>query len=353
MKKMKMKRILQIILIIMVALAIVWRLQANNAKNKEEAELANLKAKAIPVKVDTVKFSDFVQTIEVSGSIKNRTDLILFAETQGRITEIYKEKGSWVNKGEAILQVDNSVLVGQYELAKTNCQMSKLDYERMKNLVVNEAVTKKNLEDIELKYTQSKSEFAKVAKMLENTKVTSPVSGYINDTYFETGMLISGSVKLCNIISDSNLLINAEVNSSELSTIEKGDAVNIEVDEFPNKKFSGKVTNIAQKASSNSRFSIEITIDENDMLKAGMFASATIDKKQNKTILINRKAISGSLQDATVFIVNQNTLVEQSVQISRTIDDQVEVIEGLQPNQIFVTSGTINLYESAKVQIIN
>ena len=81
MKILSIKGLLQLALVILVVLGIGWRLQANKANNKEEAELANLKAKAIPVKVDTVKYSDFVQKIEVSGHIKHHSDLILFAET--------------------------------------------------------------------------------------------------------------------------------------------------------------------------------------------------------------------------------------------------------------------------------
>jgi len=353
MKKLKIKHVLQIVLAIVIILGIVWRLQANKINNQKEAQMANLKANAIPVKVDTVKCSDFVQNIEVSGPVKNKTDLMLFPETQGRIIKIFKDKGDWVNKGDKIVQVDNSVLQEQYQLAKTNYQMSKLDYERMKNLVANDAVTKKNLEDIELKYTKSKADLAQTARMLENTTITAPVSGYINDTYYEQGMLISGSVKLCNIISKNKLTIDAEVNGSDLSMVNKGDVVGLKVDEYPNNEFSGRITDIAQKATSNSRFTIEVTIDENDLLKAGMFATVTIDKTLNNVILISRNAISGSLQNASVFVVKHNTLVEQPIQISRSFGDQVEVTNGLVPGEVFVSSGVINLYDSAKVQIIN
>lgn len=348
-----MKHILPVFIVILVITAICWKLKTNKANNKVEAELANVKATTIPVKVDTVKFSNYTHIIEMSGAIKNKTDLFLLAETQGRIIKIYKEKGSWVNKGEAILEIDNSVLKEQYELAKTNYEHSKLDYERMKKLVENNAVTQKNLEDITLKYTQSKAELARITKMLNDTKVTSPVSGFINDSYYEEGMLISGSVKLCNIISINNLIITTEVNSKDVLSIESGDNVTLKVDEYPNNYFSGNVTNIAEKALSNSRFAIEISIDENNYLKAGMFAKATIEKVQTKAIIVDRNAISGSLQDASMFIVENNKLVEQKVKIKKTLGNSVEIIDGLSLNQIYVVSGTINLYESAKVKIVD
>ncbi|MDD4209653.1 MAG: efflux RND transporter periplasmic adaptor subunit [Bacteroidales bacterium] len=347
------KHILPVFIVLLVIMAISWKLKANKANNKAEAELANVKAAAIPVKVDTVKVSNYIQNIEMSGAIKNKTDLLLFAETQGRIIKIYKEKGSWVNKGEAILEIDDSVLKEQCELAKTNYEYSKLDYERMKKLVEKNAVTQKNLEDITLKYTQSKAELARITKMLNDTKVTSPVSGFINDSYYEEGMLISGSVKLCNIISINNLIITTEVNSKDVLSIESGDNVTLKVDEYPNNYFSGNVTNIAEKALSNSRFAIEISIDENNYLKAGMFAKATIEKVQTKAIIVDRNAISGSLQDASMFIVENNKLVEQKVKIKKTLGNSVEIIDGLSLNQIYVVSGTINLYESAKVKIVD
>lgn len=348
-----LKKNLYLVIVAVVIAAIVWKLQANKANNKAEAELANVKAIAIPVKVDTVKASNYVQTIEMSGAIKNNTDLYLFAETQGRIIKIYKEKGDRVNKGDAILEIDNTVLKEQYELAKINYEHSKVDYERMKKLVENDAVTQKNLEDITLKYTQSKAELTRISKMLENTIITSPVNGFINDSYYEKGMLISGSVKLCNIISKNNLIINAEVNSKDVLKIKTGDNVSLKADEYPNNTFEGTVTNIAEKALSNSRFSIEININENEYLKAGMFAKATLEKTQPEAILVDRNAISGSLQAASMFIVENDKLVEQKVKINKTLGDKVEIIEGLSLNQIYVVSGTINLYNSAKVKIVD
>lgn len=326
---------------------------ANKSNNKAEAELANVKATSIPVKVDTVNVSNYIQNINMTGAIKNKSDLYLFAETQGRITKIFKEKGSWVNKGEVILEIDNSVLKEQYELAQKNYEHSKLDYDRMKKLVEKNAVTQKNLEDITLKYTQSKAELARISKMLNDTKVSAPVSGFINDSYYEKGMLISGNVKLCNIISKNNLIIVAEVSSKDVLSIKNGDTVTVKVDEYPNKLFGGTVTNIAEKALFNSRFAIEISINENDYLKAGMFAEACIEKIQSKTILVDRNAISGSLQDASMFIVENNRLIEQKVKIKQTLGNNVEIVDGLKHGQIYVVSGTINLYESANVRIIN
>ncbi|OJV40896.1 MAG: hypothetical protein BGO29_15140 [Bacteroidales bacterium 36-12] len=348
-----LKTILYLVIVAVVIAAIVWKLQANKANNKAETELANAKATSIPVKVDTVNVSNYSTNINMTGAIKNENDLYLFAETQGRITKIFKEKGSWVNKGEVILEIDNSVLKEQYELAKINYEHSKLDYDRMKKLVEKNAVTQKNLEDITLKYTQSKAELAKISKMLNNTKVSSPVNGFINDSYYEEGMLISGSVKLCNIISKNNLIIVAEVSSKDVLSIENGDTVTVKVDEYPNNTFLGTVTNIAEKALFNSRFAIEISINENDYLKAGMFAEAYIEKTQSETILVNRNAISGSLQDASMFIVENNKLIEQKVKIKQTLGNNVEIVDGLNHGQIYVVSGTINLYESANVRIIN
>ena len=84
-----------------------------------------------------------------------------------------------------------------------------------------------------------------------------------------------------------------------------------------------------------------------------MFAEAYIEKTQSETILVNRNAISGSLQDASMFIVENNKLIEQKVKIKQTLGNNVEIVDGLNHGQIYVVSGTINLYESANVRIIN
>ena len=85
-----LKTILYLVIVAVVIAAIVWKLQANKANNKAETELANAKATSIPVKVDTVNVSNYSTNINMTGAIKNENDLYLFAETQGRITKIFK-----------------------------------------------------------------------------------------------------------------------------------------------------------------------------------------------------------------------------------------------------------------------
>lgn len=339
-------------LFMLAVFAIIWKLHANKATEKQNIEFANLKAQSLPVVVDTVAFIDYNDAIEISGEIKNKMDLLLFAETQGRIVKLFKKEGDWVKKGDVLLQVDDEVLKEQLILAKTNFDLSKRNLSRMKKLAENEAVTQKTLEDIELKYSQSKADLVSIKKQLENTKITSPVSGYINEGYVEIGMLISGNSRLYNIISTEELLVNAQVNGMELSRLKIGDNVEITSDNFHGKVFSGKITNIAKKASTNNRFSIEVSINNQPDLKAGMYIKGSIDKQQINKILIKRSAIIGTVKDASVFVVKNEILEEQKIQINKIIGDLVEIKSGLKPNDLIVSSGTINLYENARIHII-
>ncbi len=352
-----MNKIIRVIAYVVIALvfvsATIFTLMANKAQNEKEAELANIQAKALPVKVDTVAFVSNAAKIEASGTIKNETDLMLMAKAQGQIVKVVREKGDWVKKGDPIVVLERDVLLAQQELAKANHESAKRDYERMKRLAEHEAVTKKQLEDMAVKLSKTSADYKAISKNLENTIVKSPVSGFITDSYVKKGAIVSGGIRICNIISPKNLLINVLLSGEEVALISNGDAVSVLVKAFPNDTFNGTVSNIALKAATNNKFSVEIQLEANEKLKAGMYANATISKGLSGIIKAPRLAIAGTLKEASVFVVRNNKVYEKSVKIGESYGDSVSIASGLQTNEIIVTSGVINLYNKADVRIIN
>lgn len=339
-------------ILLLTIVAIGWKLRSNKATNQAEARLATVTAKELPVKTKTVKRCTVSSFIEGTGTINSQNDLDLYVETQGRITNIYKKKGQRVTKGELIAKVDAEILIKQAEAAKANYESLLTDLLRMKKLVQEDAATKKQLQDVEVRLSKAKSDHDIVIRHLEDTKIKAPISGYINDDFIEEGMMISGQTKICNIISTENLIVKIELSESEMTLVSKGDQVDIFSGNYPLETFQGTITHVAQKASSNNQFSIEIAIADNELLKAGMYIHAKLKKEKQGAILIARSAIANSLHDASVFVVKNKQVTEQKVAVCQTVGDKVEICKGLSEGDIIVTSGTINLYPGARVKIL-
>jgi len=354
--KLKIKKSYKYLVVVILCIALVgWKLDRNKKLNASETQMANVSVAYLPVKVDTVKISVLKSEIESSGIVKSNLDLVLLSETQGKITEIYKQKGDYVSKGELIAKVDDEVLKAQLELSKVNLEACQKDFHRLKKLVAENAVSKKDFEDIGLKYQKAKSDYVTTKKKLEDTQIKSPVTAYINDDYIDVGMFINGGVKICNIIDPSDLKMDIYLSEKELLQIGGSKDVNVSSDAFPGDNFKGEISNIAQKATDNNLFKTEISLNgqSEKLLKAGMFVQVRLDTPQRDVVLISRKSISGSLKSASVFIVENDYVIEKDVVIADNLGEYVVVESGISKDDIIVSSGTLNLYNRANIRVIN
>ncbi|MEI9910584.1 MAG: hypothetical protein WDO71_13465 [Bacteroidota bacterium] len=70
-------------------------------------------------------------------------------------------------------------------------------------------------------------------------------------------------------------------------------------------------------------------------------------------MFIPRKAITGSIKDAWVFVLNKDSTVSiRMIDVLNVSGDEVIVLKGIQAGEKVVISGQINLQEGKKVRVI-
>ena len=136
----------------------------------------------------------------------------------------------------------------------------------------------------------------------------------------------------------------------------KGQIVKVVADVYAEAPVTGKVTNIGLRADNAFNYDVEIEVSnpKNNPMRAGMHAKATFTFDANRQgLTLPRKAIAGSLQDAKVYVVLQDSLVQaRTIRVGGVYHDKVEVVSGLQQSDRVVVTGQLNLSDGAKVQVL-
>ncbi|MCW3807054.1 efflux RND transporter periplasmic adaptor subunit [Plebeiibacterium marinum] len=335
---------------------VYFQLKGNKEANKEIAELANITGKYYPVKALVIKPEQYKTSFETTGFLKSLTDLNLVAETNGRITNIYKRKGDNVTAGDVIAKVDDQLLQAQLNATKASYDQLEKEVKRFTKLANENAVTSQQLEEIKLNFETVKAQYIAAKKQLDDTNIKSPVSGYIENDFIEIGQFIGNGTVVCNIIDSKNLKLNIEIPESDYKKVELGKTVDIISSTYPDQNFTGKIIYIGKKAGYGNSFSTEIQISNNThgLLKAGMFVTTKIDLLGDASdYFIPRKAIAGSLKDANIFIVKDNKAILTKVITGNVIDDQVQIVNGLKEGDTIVIEGNYNIYDKANVKVMN
>jgi len=349
---MNYKRIISWVIVVLLAV-VTNKLMSNKAEMKEDAKMANITSDVIPVEIG-VSAEAFLND-EVKGNAKLLAvdELMVLSETKGKVLKVYKEEGDRVAKNEVLVQVEDEVFYAQYKLAKANYEKAQKDLKRFENLAEQNAIAEEQVEKMKVNLSNAEANFVGARKQYENTKIKSPISGTVNVKFAKEGMLLNGGTKIAEVVNVNSFELNVRCSEADVLKIANGQKVEVSIPVLPGEVFEGKVKSIAVKADASMKYNVELVMENSlpNKLKAGMLAEIVFPiEEDEKVIVINRKALVGSIKDAKVFVVKNNKSELRKIELGRIIKDKVEVKSGLKAGEKLVLSGQINLKSGTKVR---
>lgn len=271
-------------------------------------------------------------------------------QSASRINEILVEVGDHVKAGQRLATMD------AINLEKIRLQVANdsIEYGRTKELYEIGAASQSNFEAITLAYEVSKKSYA---NLLENTILTSPISGIITARNYDEGDMYAMAQPLFVVqnITPVKMLIN--ISESNYSKVKKGMEVELIADAYPGETFKGKVNLIYPTIDPRSHtFPVEILVDNKDeKLRPGMFARVTINYGTNYRVVVPDKAVLKQVgaDDKYVYVLNEdNTVSYTPVKLGVRMGDKYEIISGIDDGATVVVSGQTRLKNNIKVDIV-
>lgn len=348
-----MKKTIYFLGIFIIIAIIVIILIMNKKTTDAKTELATGTSAAVSVKMDVVKEASYNVSFSSNASLEAIRELTFVSDVSGRVVRILADEGTFVSKGKALIQVDDELLKADFTSSEAALNSLKKDYDRYKNANSQGGVTDQQLDNITTQLIAAESRYTSSKRRLADATIKSPISGTINKRYIEVGAYLNPGAKLFDIIDDSQLKVYCNVTEQQVLLVKKGQKVRISCNTFPDEVFNGTVTFIGEKADRTLNYPVEVTINQRDkkQLKAGMYVSSYFDMKTEKQgIIIPRNAISGSVKSANVYVVKNAIVSKKAVVVGAIIENNVEIMSGLQVGDSIVVSGIINVNEGTKVQ---
>ena len=366
------------------------------------------KIQPITVNATKVKNERTPLIVRASGVTKTSFDIKIVARRQGVVKKILVSEGSWVKKGEVILELDNGTLMAdldaaeadrvaalavynetkkrfgkngeiavQLRSAKADLESNKKTYEISKSLVaqgvqselalaqkrarLRAAETRlfelQNLpKDLELSRTFARlksidSAILRLKEQLDFTRILAPQMGWLENLDVELGEFVSENRPLANILGLQKLTLNIPIAQTNISKIDISDPVRINF--VGSNTFQGRVGKIAAKANEATRtFDVEIELDNSEgTLRAGMTAEAEVIVGEVNAFKISPAHLNvqndGQL---TVKIVNSRNRVEiLPVRLVRT-SGNFAYISGLENGVLLLTAGQAFLSDGELVK---
>jgi RND family efflux transporter MFP subunit len=348
-----MKKVLYIIIPLALIAIVVIKLKSNKEIVKDKVYQYD-KEQAIHVQVDTIKSELIGAEFAYSGTFEPNKETKLSAEIQGKINDVLVDVGTFVTKGQSLIQLDNSLLKLQLQSAEVQVEGLEADVKRFTVLANADAVQGVQLEKAELGLKSAKVQRATLLEQINKTTIKAPFNGVVTAKLTEEGAFAAPGVPLLQITDISVLKFTVNVSENDLSSFQLNQTFSINADAYSDVLLSGKATMIGSKANMGSSFPVQFIVSNTSdfKIKSGMFGKVNLKSDNQKSgIIIPSSAIIGSSSQPQVYKIKNGKAVLHNITIAQKIKNKTVVSKGLEEGDVIVTNGFINLFDDANVTV--
>ena len=310
-----------------------------------------------PVVVSPVARENVAESLSLVGSIEANEMVEIKAEALGIVEKILFEEGQDVVAGDVLIQLNQEKLESGYGESVANLKLSQSELARTDQLFREKLISQQEYDQAATR-AESDSAVAELRKrQLADTEVIAPFAGVVGGRNVSPGQVITRDETLTWLVDLDPVKLSFSVPERFLTVAKKGQTVSIEVAAFPDRTFEGEVYFVAPFVDLNTRnIEVKAAVPNSDRsLIPGMFANIelTLTVRQ-QALVIPEMAIFRTLEndEAIVYVVGPgNVAAMKTISIGERMPGKVEVLSGLEEDDLVIIEGTQKIGPGAPVAI--
>ncbi len=325
----------------------------------------------IGLKTEAVQLRPIEDVRKLNGIIKPHPDRVaqVTSRVPGIVLSVHAPLGAWVKRGDDLLDI-KSVELERLELnliqAENRLALTKVDLERVRQLVEREIVARKELLKLENQHRENLNEIESLTRQLnflglpqeaitrirtEQTVATlhlpAPISGTIVERNVVIGQAIEPNVALMRVIDASIMIVEGEAFEDILPVLQLWQKVRVVTTAYPDEVFEGKISFISPTVNPVKR-TIPVwaeVVNRRGLLKQDLFAQVyVIVSEQRRSLAIPVEALINAEGSEFTFVERGDVYLRADLGLGTRDDQFVEVKRGLVAGDRVVTDGSRQLY---------
>lgn len=307
---------------------------------------------SVPVVVSSAARTDFVRYLRVSGNAESVRKADINAMTEGMVKSLRITENSYSQQGSTIIEIDNKELLLDLEKAELRLKKARAEYNSWKGL--NDSHADENLR-IFTGLEEAELEARRIKQSLSYTEIVMPFDGIVTDIRVTPGSMISKGSRLFSVFAIDSLYIRARCMETDVKLIKNNDKVEIRFTAYPEKIFQGCILSIAPYIDRMNRTCELVMVIQNDgSIKSGMYADVKITHEIIPDVmLVPHLAILTRNGKELLFTVEDNRAQWHYVKTGRRNERFIEIVEGVESDQMVIIDGNYSLAHEANVTIVD
>jgi len=348
-----------------------------------EKDIQNNEQKNIPVKVYRVRPDTITTYLDISGNLEAKNDALIYGQVTEQLRKISKPVGAKVKSGDIIAVVENKIwreTLNQAEASlksiEARHEQVKSDYDRYQRLYNEQAISQQQWEKIRSSWQESEAALARMraayqqaSEQFEKTYIIAPFDGIVGSLYYDVGQMVTVGKPVAKIVDTEIMKAYLYIPDIHLTKLHINQKVVVSFPVLPGRKFTGYI-NQADPAIDPLTRTVEVEVifpNKENELKSGLYGLFKLELSRHDNVLvlpdnalirrtqleINRNTgETYTTQKFYVYTVKNDTARQVEVFPGAEDDSRVEILKGLQTEDLVVVVGQKIIKDGSPVQII-
>jgi len=342
------------------------------ACKRGEADAAPAKGETMlvgPENVTVVRAEQIRSGPAISGSLSPERSATIRAEMTGSVLQTYAEAGQRVRRGQALAQIDATVLRDQalsarsaVTTAQSTYDIAKREAERSEALNKAGAIAERNVEQArnqliaaQGQLATARAQLANVQKQLDKASEQAPFDGVVAQRQANAGDVVSPGTALFTVVDPGSMQLVASVPAEALGQVRVGMPIEFSVNGYPNRSFTGRITRVNPVADPATR-QVQITAaipNAGNTLVGGLFAEGRVSSEQRTAPMVALAAVDERGLRPTVIRLKNGKIekVEVTLGIRDAAAETVEITGGLAPGDTVLLGAARGISPGTPVKV--
>lgn len=252
-------------------------------------------------------------------------------EVAGIVEEIYFASGERVERGETLVQLLAKTDLARLERLREQLEQARADLARNRRLRESRVIAEATFEEYETAVETLEAQMEEQRELIDKKRITAPFAGELGIRQIDLGEFVAAGQPVVLLQTIEPIYVNFYLPEQhyqtiaaglpggqvrEMSSNEDGLPVELQVDAYPNRTFSGHISAVSPQVNVETRnFQVQATLpNQQRLLRPGMFAAVTvIVPDQRQVTVLPATAISYNPYGDAVFLIQPMAQRQQPI----------------------------------------
>ncbi len=229
------------------------------------------------------------------------------------------------------------------DVAKANVERTKNSLDSAnENVSLTQIANQESIETAEASVKSAEAALNIAKNNLNNTTITSPISGYVSARNVNAGQMVSPGVEIFAVKNSNTVDGEIKVTESVIPNVQVGTKAVVTIKSAGISDISGTVTLVNPvKDERTGMYTVRVTMDNaENKLKVGMFADITlITASVDEAVVIPSEAVMQSGDELYVYVANGDKAEKRVVTTGIEEGDYVQINSGINIGDKVIVSG--------------